>query len=193
MAKKLIFKFGSMGASKTANLLMTNHNYVTQGFKTLILKPKLDTRDDKVTSRIGIEHPCVAFSEDMDLYAYIDKESKEEKVHAVFIDECQFCTYEQIEQLARVVDYLEVYVFCYGLRTDFQSKLFAGSQRLFELADKVEQLPSVCDCGSKSIMNQRLQDGKPVYVGEQIDCGAEDKYITKCRKCYFEDMVAASK
>lgn len=181
---KLIYKFGSMGASKTANLLMTNYNYKTQGFETGILKPKLDTRTNYVYSRIGIEHDCTAFEPNDNLYDLI----KSMNVHAVFIDECQFCTYDQIEELAHLVDELGIYVFCYGLRTDFQSHLFAGSRRLFELADKIEQLPSVCTCGNKSIMNQRLVDGVPVYEGEQIECGAEDKYVTKCRKCYFEDL-----
>lgn len=181
---KLIFKFGSMGASKTANLLMTNYNYHSQGFNTLIIKPELDTRDKKVTSRIGIEHTCETFSQDVNLFKLITNRD----LHAVFIDECQFCTYKQIEELAQVVDTLDIYVFCYGLRTDFQSKLFEGSQRLFELADKIEHLPSICSCKNKSIMNERLQDGVPVFEGTQIDCGAEDKYVTKCRKCYFEDM-----
>lgn len=181
---KLIYKFGSMGASKTANLLMTNYNYKTQGFGTLILKPEIDTRTHQVFSRIGIEHECLSFSRDEDLFTTI----KRMNIHAVFIDECQFCTYEQIEQLAHVVDDLKIYVFCYGLRTDFQSHLFEGSKRLFELADKIEQLPSVCECGNKSIMNERFIDGRPTFEGAQIDCGAEDKYITKCRKCYFEDQ-----
>lgn len=176
-----------MGASKTANLLMTNYNYKTQGFTTCILKPKLDTRSSHVYSRIGIEHECETFEPDCDLYQLV----QDLKVDTVFIDECQFCTYQQIEELAKAVDLLGVYVFCYGLRTDFQSRLFPGSVRLFELADKIEQLPSICSCGNKSTMNQRLVNGKPVFEGEQIDCGAEDKYVTKCRKCYFEDKAKA--
>lgn len=181
---KLIFKFGSMGASKTANLLMTNYNYNSQGFNTLIMKPELDTRDTRVTSRIGIEHHCETFTKEEDLYSLV----ADRDLHAIFIDECQFCTYQQIEQLAQIVDHLGVYVFCYGLRTDFRSQLFEGSKRLFELADKIEHLPSICSCKNKSIMNERLQDGVPVFEGTQIDCGAEDKYVTKCRKCYFEDL-----
>lgn len=189
---KLRFKYGCMNSSKTLNLLTTAYNFEEKNIPFLVLKPSIDTRDGEntVKSRAGIERECVSVTPEMDIYDAINKynailESTFSKLEWVLIDEAQFLTNEQINQISDVVDFLNIEVMCYGLRTDFKSEMFPASQRLFELADEIEEVKSRCSCGKKTIINARInEDGDVITNGEQVMIGGEEKYIALCRKCW---------
>ena len=189
---KLRFKYGCMNSSKTLNLLTTAYNFEEKNIPFLVLKPSIDTRDGEntVKSRAGIERECVSVTPEMDIYDAINKynvilETALSKLEWVLIDEAQFLTNEQINQLSDVVDFLNIEVMCYGLRTDFKSEMFPASQRLFELADEIEEVKSRCSCGKKTIINARInEDGDVITNGEQVMIGGEEKYIALCRKCW---------
>lgn len=189
---KLRFKYGCMNSSKTLNLLTTAYNFEEKNIPFLVLKPSIDTRDGEntVKSRAGIERECVSVTPEMDIYDAINKynvilETAFSKLEWVLIDEAQFLTNEQINQLSDVVDFLNIEVMCYGLRTDFKSEVFPASQRLFELADEIEEVKSRCSCGKKTIINARInEDGDVITNGEQVMIGGEEKYIALCRKCW---------
>ena len=189
---KLRFKYGCMNSSKTLSLLTTAYNFEEKNIPFLVLKPSIDTRDGEntVKSRAGIERECVSVTPEMDIYDAINKynvilETAFSKLEWVLIDEAQFLTNEQINQLSDVVDFLNIEVMCYGLRTDFKSEVFPASQRLFELADEIEEVKSRCSCGKKTIINARInEDGDVITNGEQVMIGGEEKYIALCRKCW---------
>jgi thymidine kinase len=189
---KLRFKYGCMNSSKTLNLLTTAYNFEEKNIPFLVLKPSIDTRDGEntVKSRAGIERECVSVTPEMDIYDAINKynvilETALSKLEWVLIDEAQFLTNEQINQLSDVVDFLNIEVMCYGLRTDFKSEMFPASKRLFELADEIEEVKSRCSCGKKTIINARInEDGDVITNGEQVMIGGEEKYIALCRKCW---------
>src|SRR5574344_1551680 len=189
---KLRFKYGCMNSSKTLNLLTTAYNFEEKNIPFLVLKPSIDTRDGEntVKSRAGIERECVSVTPEMDIYDAINKynvilETALSKLEWVLIDEAQFLTNEQINQLSDVVDFLNIEVMCYGLRTDFKSEVFPASQRLFELADEIEEVKSRCSCGKKTIINARInEDGDVITNGEQVMIGGEEKYIALCRICW---------
>jgi len=177
---QLYFKYGAMGSSKSANALMTRFNYEERGQKTLLVKPQLDTRDGDhmVHSRIGLEHPCIYFHE---LLALSDEELKENA--CVIVDEAQFLTREEVMALVRLVDELDIPVICYGLRADFRGELFPGSYALLVMADKLEEVKTICWCGKKAAFNARFDAGGHVLrEGEQVVLGANDKYIGLCRR-----------
>ena len=179
---KLYFRHGAMGSSKSASALMTRCNYLERNKKTLLVKPMIDTRDGSrtVSSRIGLKQEAIFFEE---LREYSDEKIKE--YDAIIIDEVQFINAEGIEFLVHIVDDLAVPVLCYGLKTDFRSELFEGSKRLMELADEIEEIPTVCWCGKKARFNARVIDGKVVTEGEQIMLGANESYVSLCRKHFF--------
>ena len=189
---KLRFKYGCMNSSKTLNLLTTAYNFEEKNIPFLVLKPSIDTRDGEntVKSRAGIERECVSVTPEMDIYDAINKynvilETAFSKLEWVLIDEAQFLTNEQINQLSDVVDFLNIEVMCYGLRTDFKSEMFPASKRLFELSDEIEEVKSRCSCGKKTIINARInEDGDVITNGEQVMIGGEEKYIALCRKCW---------
>lgn len=189
---KLRFKYGCMNSSKTLNLLTTAYNFEEKNIPFLVLKPSIDTRDGEntVKSRAGIERECVSVTPEMDIYDAINKynvilETAFSKLEWVLIDEVQFLTNEQINQLSDVVDFLNIEVMCYGLRTDFKSEMFPASKRLFELADEIEEVKSRCSCGKKTIINARInEDGDVITNGEQVMIGGKEKYIALCRKCW---------
>ena len=181
---KLYFKYGAMGSSKTAQALITKFNYEERGMSVWLIKPSTDDRDGAriIRSRIG-------------LYAEADVVAPEDDVRARFAaigrrdviiaDECQFLTSRQIEQLRDLVDEENVPVLCFGLRTDFQTKLFPGSARLFELADSITEIKTICECGSKATVNARIgPDGKVVTEGEQVLLGGNDTYLAMCHACW---------
>ena len=185
---KLYFRYGAMGSSKTANALMVRYNYEEKGKNAVLLKPVLDSRDgDKVVrSRMGLDYPC-EFVEDF------LEETKDRTdwsgIDAIIVDEAQFLTAEQVERFSDIVDYGGVPVICYGLRTDFSSVLFPGSMRLMELADKIEEIPTVCWCGSGACCNTRILDGRVVKSGEQVFLGGNESYIALCKKHYKEENL----
>lgn len=181
------FHYSTMNAGKTANLLKDNYNYLERNMKTLVLKPALDTREGEavVRSRIGNETPCVLFAPDEDVYALINRLITELGVMpaCIFIDECQFMSPEQVMQLSDVVDNLHLPVMCYGLCSDFQGNLFAGSAKLFALADRVAEIRTICWCGKRANMVLRVDEkGEVVREGDQIKVGGNDSYVSVCRR-----------
>ena len=176
----LYFNYGVMGSSKSANALMTHFNYIERGQQPLMVKPRKDTRDSEkvVSSRIGIHCNCVYFDE---LAEYTDECIS--KYDCIIVDEVQFLSEKDIDFLSYIVDTLKVPVVCYGLRTDFKGRLFSGSKRLFEVADKISEVKTVCWCGRKAIMNARFDNnGNVLKHGEQIQIGANECYTGLCRK-----------
>ena len=180
---KLYFKYGAMGSSKTAQALITKYNYEENDMKVWLIKPATDNRDGAavVRSRIGLMAEAESIGPGADLYRLF----LERKTDVVIVDECQFFTPEQIDQLRRIVDELDIPVLCFGLRSDFQTKLFPGSRRLFELADSIQEIKTICDCGSKATVNARIDgDGYVVTEGAQVVLGGNDCYIAMCHRCW---------
>ena len=186
---KLYFKYGAMGSSKTAQALITKYNYEENDMRVWLMKPGIDTRDGKsvVKSRIGLHSEAQIISPDMNVYE-IYRTQWDGKVDAVIVDECQFFTVEQIDQLREIVDDFNVPVMCFGLRTDFQTKLFPGSMRLMEVADTIQEIKTICDCGAKATVNARISDGYIVTEGDQVFLGGNDAYIAMCHKCYMKSI-----
>lgn len=184
---KLYFKYGTMGCSKTAQALITKFNYEERNMKVLLLKPAIDTRDGAavVRSRIGLEAPCIPVAKDCDIFKLYKEEYSDCQV--VIVDECQFLEPEQVDQLGDIVMEFNRPVLCFGLATDFTTHLFAGSKRLFEIAQSVSEIKSVCKCGSKATVNARLDDnGNVVFKGDQVVLGGNDRYVAMCRKCWLK-------
>ena len=186
---KLYFKYGAMGSSKTAQALITKYNYEENDMRVWLMKPGTDTRDGAsvVKSRIGLQAEAQVISPDMDIYE-IYKAQYDGKVHAVIVDECQFFTVAQINQLRAIVDDFNVPVMCFGLRTDFQTKLFPGSLRLMEVADTIQEIKTICDCGAKATVNARISNGYIVTEGAQVFLGGNDAYIAMCHRCYIRGI-----
>ncbi|GHF74451.1 thymidine kinase [Streptomyces thermodiastaticus] len=198
---ELVFFSGTMDCGKSTLALQIGHNRSARGLKGLIF-----TRDDragegKLSSRLGLVTDAIEAKPEMDLYAYVvDELSQGGKVDYVIVDEAQFLTVEQIDQLARVVDDLELDVYAFGITTDFRTKLFPGSQRLIELADRIEtlQVEAMCWCGARATHNARTVDGRMVVEGEQVvvgdvnDQAAEVGYEVLCRRHHRRRMTAAT-
>ena len=181
---KLYFRYGAMGSSKTANAIMVQYNYRERGQNALLLKPRLDSRDGEklVGSRSGLCAPC-EFVEDLpeiDLSLY----------DCLIVDEAQFLTKAQVEQLVDIVDGRGIPVICYGLRADFQGNLFEGSHWLLAWADTIEEIKTVCWCGRKATCNARVANGKVVKAGEQIVLGGNESYVALCRKHWRSGELA---
>lgn len=187
---KLYFRYGTMGSAKTAMLLTTAYNFEERGLKYLCMKPIVDTREKAsvIRSRIGIERECRWILNDSDLYLEIKSllaESAADAPNWILVDEAQFLSAVQVDQLAAIVDDFAINVICYGLRTDFQGNLFEGARRLFEMADTIDEVKSTCTCGRKTIMNARIDaDGKIITEGEQVMIGGNERYVACCRKCW---------
>ena len=181
---KLYFKYGAMGSSKTAQALITKFNYEERGMSVWLIKPATDDRDGKtiLRSRIGLYAEAEVVAPEDDLTALYAQRGRRDVIIA---DECQFLAPRQIEQLRYLVDEQDVPVLCFGLRTDFQTKLFPGSARLFELADSITEIKTICECGSKATVNARIgADGKVVTQGEQVLLGGNDTYLAMCHACW---------
>ena len=183
---KLYFRYGAMNSGKTTALLQVAHNYEEKGMHPIIIKPLIDTKgNNKVISRIGIEREVdYLIAPDYDIEVNINLVG----VDAIIVDEAQFLTREQVEQLYRITKYYNVPVLCYGLRCDFQMQGFPGSTRLLEIADSLEELKTICSCGRKATQNLRLINGKPVFEGEQVEIDNQNdiKYDSVCGRCYFD-------
>ncbi len=181
---KLYFKYGAMGSSKTANALITKFNYEERGMLVWLIKPALDTRDgaDVIQSRIGLSATCEAITPETDIRVAFNSHRD---CHVIIADECQFFTPEQIDGLRQIVDELDIPVLCFGLRTDFLTHLFPGSRRLFEVADSITEIKTICTCGKKAIVNARIDEkGRVVTEGGQILLGGNDSYIAMCHSCW---------
>ncbi len=182
---KLYFNFSAMNAGKSTILLQASHNYIERGMSTLLLTARLDDRTGKsgvIASRIGISAGAELFGDGDDLLALVNKAHQLSPINAVFVDEAQFLSPPQVWALARIADDLEIPVMCYGLRTDFQGKLFPGSAELLAIADDLREIRTICWCGKKATMVIRLDaSGKPIEEGDQVEIGGNDKYISLCR------------
>jgi thymidine kinase len=188
---KLYFKYGAMGSSKTASALITKFNYEERGMKVWLIKPATDTRDgdDIIKSRIGLYAHCRAIDKGEDVYDVFKTEAG--RVDAIICDECQFFTTEQIDSLRRIVDEDDLPVLCFGLRTDFLTHSFPGSARLFEIADSIAEIKTICECGRKATVNARITaDGRVVTKGRQVMLGGNDRYIAMCHRCWKKRINA---
>ena len=187
---KLYFKYGAMGSSKTAQALITKFNYEERGMSVWLIKPSTDDRDGAriIRSRIGLSAEADVVAPEDDIRARFAAIGRRDVIIA---DECQFLTGKQIEQLRDLVDEENIPVLCFGLRTDFQTKLFPGSERLFELADSITEIKTICECGSKATVNARIgPDGKVVTEGEQVLLGGNDTYLAMCHACWRKRIRA---
>ncbi len=180
---KLYFKYGAMGSSKTAQALITKFNYEERGMRVWLIKPALDDRDGVAVlrSRIGLSAEGVVIAADDDISQRWHAESRSDVIIA---DEAQFLTPEQIDQLRQLVDEDNIPVLCFGLRTDFRTKLFPGSARLMELADSITEIKTICSCGAKATVNARIFNGKVVTEGAQVMLGGNESYIAMCHRCW---------
>ena len=191
---KLYFKFGAMASSKTANALMTRFNYEEKGNHVWLIKPDLDNRDDYtdengvrvtvVKSRIGLSAVADVVRRDEDIHARFVALNEKQPIDVIICDECQFLTAAQVDQMKHIAEYCDTPVLCFGLRSDFLTQLFEGSKRLFEIADSITEIKSVCRCGKKAIVNARIADGRVVTEGDQIEIGGNDKYEGMCWGCW---------
>ena len=187
---KLYFKYGAMGSSKTAQALITKYNYEENDLNVWLIKPSADTRDGAtlLRSRIGLEARVEVMAPDVDIYERFRRE-KAGQCDVIIVDECQFMTQRQIDQLRAIVDEHNVPVMCFGLRTDFQTRLFPGSLRLMEVADTIQEIKTICDCGAKATVNARIDgQGHIVTEGAQVVLGGNDSYIAMCHKCYIRGI-----
>ena len=187
---KLYFKYGAMGSSKTAQALITKYNYEENDLRVWLIKPSADTRDGRqiLRSRIGLEAEVEVIPPDMDICTRF-RETQQGHCDVIIVDECQFLTEEQIDQLRSIVNDENIPVMCFGLRTDFQTRLFPGSRRLMEVADTIQEIKTICDCGAKATVNARIDaDGHIVTQGAQVVLGGNDSYIAMCHKCYIRGI-----
>ena len=188
---KLYFYYSAMNAGKTTKLLQSSFNYRERGMDTLLYTFKFDNRfgENKIASRIGLENQSYTFDNSMDIFEDI-KSKITDKMACIFIDEAQFLTKNQVRQVCRVVDELNIPVLTYGLRTDFLGEPFEGSLYLLLWADELQEIKTICHCGKKAIMNAKFdQNKKIIRSGDQIDIGGNEKYTSLCRKHYFEGVI----
>lgn len=187
---KLYFKYGAMGSSKTAQALITKYNYEENDLKVWLMKPSADARDGEniLRSRIGLEAAVEMIPPETDILNLYRAERKG-ACDVIIVDECQFLTPEQVDELRAVVDDEDIPVMCFGLRTDFQTKLFPGSRRLMEVADSILEIKTICDCGAKATVNARIDSqGHIVTQGAQVFLGGNDSYIAMCHRCYIRGI-----
>lgn len=185
---QLYFYYSAMNAGKSTALLQSDYNYHERGMKTRLLTAQLDNRfgEGRIASRIGLEKPSDMFNSDTDLISWVREQAD---VDCILIDEAQFLTRKQVDDLALVVDQLDIPVLCYGIRTDFQGELFSGSERLLAIADKLTELKTVCHCGRKAIMVVRMdENGQAMAEGAQVEIGGNERYVSMCRKHYHQAL-----
>lgn len=200
---KLYFKFGAMGSSKTAQALMTKFNYEEKGCKVWLIKPETDSRDNFIDdngvvrtvlrSRIGLQADAEPIVGTVDIYKLFCERGAKDYADVIICDECQFLAYDQVTQMKDIADICDVPVLCFGLRADFLTNLFPASMRLFEIADSITEIKSICKCGRKATVNARFDaNGFIVTKGAQIELGGNDKYTGMCYRCY-KNMIEEQK
>lgn len=187
---KLYFKYGAMGSSKSANALITKFNYEERGMRVWLIKPSVDDRDgvDHIRSRIGLDEIADVIRPEDDIRVRMREKGE---IDVIISDECQFFTPGQIDQLRDIVNDCNIPVLCFGLRTDFLTHLFPGSRRLFEVADSITEIKTICECGSKAIVNARIdRDGRIITEGDQVLLGGNDSYLAMCHRCWSQKVKA---
>ena len=191
---QLFFRYGAMSSGKTIEILKVAHNYEAQGRQIVLLTSELDNRKGVgiVASRIGLHRQALPIKEEMNLFDYVNDLNKKDiangdgKIACVLIDEAQFMKKHHVLECTRIVDKLKIPVMAFGLKNDFQNHLFEGSENLLTFADKIEEMKTICHyCGHKAIMNLRINNGKPVYEGDQVQIGGDESYYPVCRFHYF--------
>jgi thymidine kinase len=188
---QLYFYYSAMNAGKSTTMLQSSFNYQERGMNPVIFTAKIDNRfgEGKVSSRIGLEADAELFTVETHLFDHIATLNEKQKVHCVLIDESQFLTKAQVQQISDVVDNLKIPVLCYGLRTDFRGELFTGAQYLLAWADKLIELKTVCHCGRKANMVLRTdENGVAMADGDQVEIGGNERYVSVCRKHYKEAL-----
>jgi thymidine kinase len=188
---KVYFYYSAMNAGKSTVLLQSSYNYQERGMRTLLFMPALDTRSGqgKIESRIGLTSEAIALQADDDLLEIVRSAHAEKPVACVLVDEAQFLTPAQVDQATDIADLLRIPVLCYGLRTDFQGRLFPGSAGLLAAADNLIELKTICHCGRKATMNLRIgADGAAVKEGAQVEIGGNDRYVAMCRRHFKEAL-----
>lgn len=192
---KVYFYYSAMNAGKSTVLLQSSYNYRERGMHTLLFVPAIDTRSGpgRVQSRIGLHADAMPLPSDENVFEHVKAAHAAHPVACVLVDEAQFLTRAQVEQLTDVADRLGIPVLCYGLRTDFQGQLFPGSAALLGLADDLTELKTICHCGRKATMNLRVgPDGRAVKEGAQVEIGGNERYIAMCRRHYKDALAGAS-
>ena len=186
---KLYFKYGAMGSSKTAQALITKFNYEERGMSVWLIKPATDKRDgtETLTSRIGLTSACTPIEKDESvLESFL---SLKDSCDVIISDESQFFTEAQVDELREIVNSYGIPVLCFGLRTDFLTRLFPGSKRLLELADSISEIKTICECGAKATVSARIDaSGRVVTAGRQVFLGGNDSYIAMCHKCWVNKI-----
>ena len=188
---KLYFSYSTMNAGKSTVLLQASHNYGERGMKTILFTAELDNRSKvgNISSRIGLSEKASTFNNDNNLFSSVQERLNIDKISCVFVDEAQFLTEKQVWELSDVVEILNIPVICFGLRTDFQGKLFEGSSSLLAIADELKEIKTICHCGKKANMVVRVDsNGKVLKEGAQIEIGGNEKYISLCRKHWKSEM-----
>ena len=192
---KLYFNYSSMNAGKSTMLLQANHNYLERGLMPVIYTSHLENRfsENEIVSRIGLKHKSNIFTTKTDIYKDISKLSAKFSVDCLLIDEAQFLTKDQVKQLGIIVDKLDIPVMTFGIRTDFQGNLFEGSKYLLAWADNLKEIKTICHCGRKATMVLKINSsGKIILEGTQIDIGGQEKYVSVCRKHFFEKDIGTN-
>ena len=188
---KVYFYYSAMNAGKSTVLLQASYNYQERGMRTMLFAPAVDQRAGlgRIASRIGLSADANAFTPSEDLGKRVRAQHAEDALACVLVDEAQFLTRRQVEQLCDIADDIDIPVLCYGLRTDFLGQLFDGSAALLALADDLIELKTICDCGRKATMNLRIgPDHQAVREGEQVEIGGNERYVAMCRRHYNEAM-----
>ncbi|AIL12891.1 thymidine kinase [Candidatus Paracaedimonas acanthamoebae] len=187
---KLHFYYSAMNAGKTTTLLQSDYNYRERGMQTLLFTPDFDNRYQEgwIASRIGLRSPAIVYSHDFNFFTYIKNQShKIENLNCILIDEAHFLTKMQVQQLCQIVDQLDIPILAYGLRTDFMGEPFEGSKYLLALSEHLTEIKTICHCGRKATMNQRVNNqGNPILEGEQVEIGGNERYIALCRKHFIQ-------
>ena len=188
----LHFIYSTMNAGKSTALLQTSHGYRERGLETMVFTSSKDDRYGKseVVSRVGLRSAAYTYDESDNIYEMVQNENEKNKLSCILIDESQFLTKAQVEQLGKIVDELNITVMAFGIRTDFQGELFEGSKYLLAWADRLKELRAVCHCGSKATMIVRVsEDGSIIRSGDQVEIGGNERYLSLCRKHFYDGIV----
>ena len=192
---QLYYRYSTMNAGKSIELIKVAYNYEERGKHVLCLAPGADNRYGigKITSRIGVSREAIIVNDETNILKFFIRENKKKKIDCVLVDECQFLKKHHVQELTEIVDSFDIPVMAYGLKNDFKNELFEGSYYMLVYADKIEEIKTICWCGRKATMVARVIDGKFVKTGEQIVVGGNDMYVSLCRKHYNDGRLKSEK